>query len=154
MGLDMYLDARRYISNYAHDEEGQKLAQAVFAALNVQNPESYANSGVEVTLRAAYWRKANAEHQWFVNNVQDGNDNCAEYYVAREQLQALIDQCQRVIDKVDTPDGLPPMDGFFFGGTEIDEYYFEDLQHTVKQLTAALSNPDFEKADFYYRSSW
>ena len=23
-----------------------------------------------------YWRKANAIHKWFVDNVQDGNDDC------------------------------------------------------------------------------
>lgn len=154
MGLDMYLDARRYISNYTHDPEGQKLAAAVFAALGVKDPNAYANTGITVELRAGYWRKANSVHQWFVNNVQDGEDDCKDYYVTREQLQALALQCQRIIDKVDGPDELPPTDGFFFGSTEVDEYYFEDLEQTVEIIDKALANPDFEKADFYYHSSW
>ncbi len=43
-----------------------------------------------------YWRKANHIHKWFVDNVQDGNDNCKEYYVSRENLIELQD----VVDEV------------------------------------------------------
>ena len=33
-----------------------------------------------------YWRKANQIHKWFVDNVQDGVDDCGEYKVTKEQL--------------------------------------------------------------------
>jgi len=39
---------------------------------------------------AGYWRKAKAIHQWFVDNVQDGDDNCHEYYVSTDQLKNLL----------------------------------------------------------------
>lgn len=51
-----------------------------------------------------------------------------------------------------TPEDLPPQEGFFFGSTDVDEYYFEDLRNTVRQLKAALTLPD--DFEFYYRSSW
>ena len=35
---------------------------------------------------------------------------------------------------------LPTQDGFFFGDTGYDEWYWNDLQHTVKGLDAILRN--------------
>lgn len=46
---------------------------------------------------------------------------------------------------------LPPASGFFFGSTEIDEYYAEDLQNTIDQLEPLLKESD---VSFYYQSSW
>ena len=45
----------------------------------------------------ADWRKANQVHRWFVENVQDGNDDCDCYQVSEEQLQELLDTCKTVI---------------------------------------------------------
>lgn len=43
------------------------------------------------------WRKANHIHQWFVENVQDGNDDCGMYEVTKEQLEELLDICKEVL---------------------------------------------------------
>jgi hypothetical protein len=50
------------------------------------------------------------------------------------------------------PELLPPQSGFFFGGTEYDEYYFQDLEKTRKMIEDVLAEP--EGGDFYYQSSW
>lgn len=47
---------------------------------------------------------------------------------------------------------LPTQGGFFFGNTEYGEYYIQDLENTVLQLTKALAEED--DCDFYYHSSW
>ena len=41
-----------------------------------------------------YWRKANAIHKWFVDNVQGGEDDCREYPVSNDQLIELRDTCK------------------------------------------------------------
>ena len=47
---------------------------------------------------------------------------------------------------------LPTVDGFFFGSTEYDEYYINDLKHTIKVLKKELENSN---ADYYtYEASW
>ena len=47
---------------------------------------------------------------------------------------------------------LPSASGFFFGGTEYDEWYYNDIAHTIKCLTEALED---ESADeFEYHASW
>lgn len=46
-----------------------------------------------------YWRKANAIHQWFVDNVQDGEDDC-QYHreVTEDDLIELRDLCIDVVE--------------------------------------------------------
>lgn len=46
---------------------------------------------------------------------------------------------------------LPIAEGFFFGGTNYDQYYYEDLEQTKEILENALKEED---GDFYYRASW
>ena len=46
---------------------------------------------------------------------------------------------------------LPTGSGFFFGGEEYDEWYFNDIDNTIEVLKEALSDDD---ASYYYSSSW
>lgn len=48
---------------------------------------------------------------------------------------------------------LPTSCGFFFGGTEYDEYYVSDLTDTRDKLLEALKDDDGE-GSFYYQASW
>lgn len=41
----------------------------------------------------AYWRKANAIHNWFVENIQNGVDDCGTYEVTKEKLEELLHTC-------------------------------------------------------------
>jgi len=100
----------------------------------------------------AYWRKENHIHKWFVDNVQNGDDNCGDYLVTREQLNQLIAACNAVIKNEKVPaEVLPTQGGFFFGPTDYDESYIEGCENTVKMLTEAMTDEDCE---FYYSSSW
>lgn len=45
-----------------------------------------------------YWRKANHIHAWFVDNVQNGNDDCRSYLVDWEELRTLLSLCKKVIE--------------------------------------------------------
>ena len=51
---------------------------------------------------------------------------------------------------------LPPVSGFFFGGTAIDDWYIQGLKDTIKGLEDELENDDIrdERGDYYYTSSW
>ena len=89
---------------------------------------------------------------WFVKNTQDGEDDCKEYYVSREQLQTLVDTCKLVLkDKDSASELLPCQEGFFFGSTDYDEYYFGDLEETIKMIEPLIKE---ETGDFYYKASW
>lgn len=47
---------------------------------------------------------------------------------------------------------LPASSGFFFGGTDYDEYYMSKIVSTVAILDKALAMP--EGVSFYYQASW
>lgn len=143
MGLDMYLNAKRYLWS-ADERIKDKIAEA-FPEINAEVKS--------VIVEAAYWRKANAIHGWFVKNVQAGEDNCAEYNVSLEQLQDLVALCKEVLSNTSkAQELLPPIQGFFFGAYEIDDWYVYNLEKTVEQLEECLKWPS--EWDFYYQSSW
>ena len=119
--------------------------------------------------QVGYWRKANEIHNWFVENVQNGEDDC-DYHneCTREILEDLLHTCKTVLDSCATTyrDGqvvidssvaeelLPRCRGFFFGGDGYDEYYVSDIVDTIKILEDVLATTDFETQMVFYISSW
>ena len=150
MGLDMYLNAEYYVSDY--DEEGIRLANAIKAesvlGLGEFRPKN-------VTYELMYWRKANAIHNWFVNNVQEGKDDCQQSYVTLEKLTELRDLCDKILlNPEQGADLLPVAKGFFFGSYEYDEWYLQCVARTAEGLTKILNNPNVKKLWITYSSSW
>lgn len=172
-----------YISDWRHNRERDRAEalqyRGVLELLNVAkfstdaSPHGYVTftgDDVEVSINVGYWRKANQVHNWFVQNVQGGEDECRPHDVSREQLKTLSDLCQRVLDDSELEESevyagtryvaevsvaenlLPAESGFFFGGTDYDEWYLNDLRETVAQVESALQMP--EEWSFVYRSSW
>ena len=130
MGLDMYLYGRK--DNY--------------------NLTDYNIGRIGLQVEVGYWRKANAIHRWFVENVQGGDDNCATYSVSIDELKTLKSICEEVLNKPELADKkLPTKDGFFFGQTEYDEFYFNDIQETIDIVNKCL---DLDYDYFEYSSSW
>lgn len=134
-----------------------------------------------------YWRKANQIHNFFVENVQDGEDDCSYHNeCTKEILEDLLDKCYKVLtgsimmigqvkngqqyvdgEWVDCMEPgkviinpevaeelLPSCRGFFFGSTEYDEYYMQDIEYTIKIIKNVLATTDFETQMLAYCSSW
>lgn len=103
-----------------------------------------------------YWRKANAIHNWFVQNVQNGIDECQKSKVTVEQLKNFLATVETAIEAYSNGDFvilesiLPTTSGFFFGSTNYDEYYLEDLKQTKEILENAIDIG----GEFFYQSSW
>lgn len=143
MGLDMYLTKRHFIWS---DDRGSLRIEGARHAIK---PERVS----EIKEQVGYWRKANAIHLWFVKNMQDGVDNCEAHYVERKNLEQLLTVVDLVLDDhTRAKELLPTAEGFFFGGTEYDEYYFEDLVKTKDILTELLAEKT--EGEIYYQSSW
>lgn len=171
MGLDMYLEARKYVSK-GDWKEGELVPSPEFLKAASFGPDGltkYSDFGsATVCIPVGYWRKANAIHGWFVREVQGGVDDCREAYVSRQQLVALRDACKSVVSvsvsglgtgvyqRGAAAVGLLPTSGFFFGSTEMDEWYYADLKHTIEMIDHVLSliPEDFWDWSFYYHSSW
>lgn len=66
----------------------------------------------------------------------------------------MKDICKQVLeDRSLAEELLPTRVGFFFGSTEYDEDYFNDLAETVKQIEA-ISLDDISDCDLFYEASW
>jgi hypothetical protein len=150
MGLDMYLHKKTYVKNWDHQTADEKHQISIKKGGKVRKdiqPKRISSIEEEV----AYWRKFNALHKWFVENVQKGVDDCGDYYVDVDKLKELLAELEKVVkDKSKAAEILPTASGFFFGGTEYDEYYFQDVKDTIKVLKELVK----EEGDFYYHSSW
>ena len=153
MGLDMYMTARRYLSSYDKNETVQTARTAL--AETLQTLGAPADSEVKIVdVEVAYWRKANAIHNWIVAHVQNGDDDCREYTFHRETMQTLLKVCNTVIENPEEAEELlPPSSGFFFGSTEIDSYYWRDVKYTRDRLIEFLK-PESSAWRFCYQSSW
>ena len=142
---------------------------------------------MRITEEVGYWRKANQIHNWFVENIQNGVDDCNYHReVTEEDLRELLDICKRVLDSCEMVSGqiqngweykngqevpimedgkyvkdssvaeelLPSTSGFFFGRTDYDEYYVDDIKNTIDIINKVLETTDFDTQMVYYVSSW
>lgn len=149
MGLDMYLYRRTYVQNWEHHPPSRRYDITVAKG---GKPTAIDPKRINYIIEeVCNWRKANAIHNWFVKNVQGDIDDCREATLEREQLAELLGLIGKVLESKNAED-LPPTEGFFFGSTEVDEYYFTELERTQKVLTAVLAEES--DGDFYYHSSW
>ena len=105
MGLDMYLNRKTYVKNWAHHQEDERHEVTVKRGGQVR--EDIKPSRVTyITEEVAYWRKANAIHRWFVETCQNGEDDCREAYVTIAQVRDLVTVCKQVLSTVETVDGV------------------------------------------------
>lgn len=164
MGLDMYLTKKTFIgANYEHRGVSGKVDLTIKdSPVNIN-----LNRVTYISEEVGYWRKANQIHNWFVQNVQNGEDDCRDHRVSREDLQNLLQTVNLVLNAKGTPEessiieeNLPPTEGFFFGTTEINEWYWDDLEATKQIVSDVLAEMDIDAKnneswiDYYYASSW
>ena len=161
MGLDMYLSARKYISRIDFSKADTSTETLAFRQIidttetrEVVEPEGF--SGVTVEIPVMYWRKANAIHNWFVRELADEVDDCRPLELTVDRLRDLVKLCERVVDDNSKAEELLPTgEGFFFGGTEYDEYYFGDIAHTADRLRYVVAEMEARDIDWLvYQASW
>jgi hypothetical protein len=164
MGLDMYLYARKGISSIdwatASDGTLDKKPNADYTILTslmgatdwAYDPNQLAFA--QVSIQVGYWRKVNAIHNWFIENLTDGEDNCQPIYVPRSSLIDLKITCEEVLaDHSKAEELLPTGAGFFFGSTEYDEWYFHGIEKTVEIVSKLIEDVP-EGWAFEYQASW
>src|SRR5210317_642293 len=142
MGLDMYLTRKEYVKDWDHTPKEKRKNVEVF--MNGKKIDTKKLDYLE--FEVIDWRKVNHIHKWFVDNCQDGIDDCSIAFVPTDKLKELVDLCEYVLkDKEKAEELLPTQEGFFFGPTEYDEYYFEALEETVYVIDKELrEHPDDE----------
>lgn len=124
MGLDMYIYKCRKMNDFSAMDyyfaneafgyyEEKELAKAnndnfPFSLSDWDIPETMTEQKIKPLANAyskhstifetvASWVKANHIHAWFVNHIQNGNDNCHYYFVTEDDLLDLKEVCEKVL---------------------------------------------------------
>jgi hypothetical protein len=105
MGLDMYLHREVFVS-------GEDNVRDVLDETPYRGPVSPSFPTANIRFTVAYWRKANAIHKWFVDNVQGGVDECQTVTVTQDQLRDLLRTCQQVLKVARIAKGQPVVHGY------------------------------------------
>lgn len=152
MGLDQYLYRKTFL--WTGDYINEDARDSIVVTKGGKTHTSIKNDRIKyVVEEVGYWRKVNHIHKWFVDNVQGGMDDCEEYEVKEEQLRELLEICHQIVeDNEKAPQLLPTSNGFFFGGTEYDQYYYGSIVETINIIESVLTEDG--DGQFYYRASW
>jgi len=182
MGLDMYLTKKTYINNWS-DTTPEKQISVDVKLGGVQHPSIKPERVSHITEELMYWRKANQIHGWFTTHcidIQEGilyqvtKDHLQKLLLDCKKVLQILETAQKGITQVlggwkdgeeyyvdveiytDIPEVLkilPPTKGFFFGSNEVDDYYKETIEDTIRLLEEELSLPG-GLTEYEYQASW
>lgn len=168
MGLDMYLYLKQeeYKGIYISEPDDTDLTLDYPAGMEkIEETMKKMGDSKSVTrdtlYKVGYWRKANAIHQWFVDNCAGGEDDCRPVHCELEALETLLANC-KLVKRVPqmAEEVLPTQGGFFFGNTEYDDYYYQNIDDTIEILENviefiknAVANKDY-RWSVVYEASW
>lgn len=160
MGLDMYLYLKKYESVTSWEKGEAERKQGFYPEEMKELGENIFKRNFmskETSCQVGYWRKANAIHKWFVDKCADGVDDCRPVYVSKENLQELLDLVNETLaDPTKASALLPTQSGFFFGSTDYDEWYKQDLEYTrdlLKDVLDFMKDKDW-RWSIIYEASW
>lgn len=142
MGLDMYLRAKRTVTGttpYALSDMVENIGC------------DYEWATLAISVDVGYWRKCWLIHNWFVDTVQNGHDDCGEYWITKDTLHELYMACWKI--KLGTENTL------YESGLRFDDsdFYTFDLCDQIDRTIDVLENVlklDTNVWDLYYSSSW
>jgi len=102
----------------------------------------------EQSYEVCYWRKANAIHHYFTKDAEE--DNCVEFTVNVDDLTTLKNMCLKSLKNKEPL--LETASGFFWGGTDYDDYYWDMLSSTADDIEVILSH--HTEGDTYEYYAW
>lgn len=118
--------------------------------------------GVDEADGVGYFRKCNMLRKWMVDRVQYPEDgNCVDFLVSKETLEQLVADCETVLAAKNQKNAesvasrvMPTQGGFFFGNTEYNEYYYNDVELIRDTVSEIIKGTDFDNEDICYHEWW
>ena len=168
MGLDMYFSRRTYVGKLKSTKDSDDR----WSERDVNNMELKFDDAdlSHVKLKNVRYieevfgefRKFNALHAYVVENFASGVDNCETIYldidnlIQIQEVLSLVKESLSIGDKVIAGQTLPPKEGFFFGNTEIDKWYEQDVNEAVEVFGKIIEEHSIVgyNASYTYQASW
>jgi hypothetical protein len=181
MGLDMYLYKKTYVKNWNHTPKEHKFSITIkkggkkFEGIKKDRiSEITEQVGYWRKFNALHsWFVQNC-----ADGVDDcrpmyvSNEQMKELLDTLKKVVKVLDKSEKkkssvvvgwkgggveiredidVYDTDEVEDLLPTAPGFFFGGTEYDNYYYQSVSNTITLIEEVMAEGD---ADYYYEASW
>lgn len=179
MGLDMYLYRKTYVKNWDHQKPEERheitIKGPMAASINVSRISEITEQVAYWRKANAIHKWFVDNCAGGVDNCQEVPVEVEQLRELVKLCKKVLGLVELVAGKVHTgtiydaegkreeyedgqviaqqsiaADILPTQAGFFFGSTDYDEGYVDDLKGTLKQLKPLLE----DGGDFYYRASW
>lgn len=181
MGLDMYISAEKYIGGWNHgkDKIFDKMCKLIGVTPTNESPSISVDVTVGYWRKANAihsWFVKNVQDgkdecqksHVTREQLQELKDDCLKVLNSVETVEGTIKEGKTfygdgrveqhtrtgpVVAQTKLAESiLPTQSGFFFGGTDYDEYYLQDLKNTVEIIDRCLAME--ESWSFNYRASW
>ena len=133
--------------------------------------QSYTTMGLDIYFNKVKiestisFRKVN-----FLLNHFGYTENCTYISVTKEQIEDLVKKCADILIKLDytnfedgkqvaelvalCKDTLPTQSGFFFGSTDYNGFYFDNIKEVYKAMVELIENTDFDTHEILMDCSW
>ena len=139
MGLDIY-----FHKSTRRNWETYKRNQKKFNELPLEERDKARDNGKSPTdifykkaPEIGYFRKVNFLMEFF-----NYEGNCEYKEIDRSELEELQSRCNRVLNHKDDKELaaslLPPQAGFFFGNTDINDFYYGDVEEVKNWVDKVL----------------
>ena len=147
MGLDItFYKAKRLKDNETKerlDEIRKELAAEYLKSIDERNSKLIKEledekEKINPWNEVAYFRKVN-----FLIPFFGYEENCSNIEIDKYQVEDLIEACKEVLANHDKASFLlPTQEGFFFGSTDYDDWYFDDVQNVKEKFEEILADFD------------
>lgn len=106
-------------------------------------------------INLAYYRKVNFLVKFFQDREFDV-ENQTPLRIYKGDIEELLNCCNKVLnDHSKAPELLPTMDGFFFGSTDYNEYYFNSVERVRNDCIKLLDEFDsLDEDESIYFETW
>ena len=87
--------------------------------------------------------------------VKEGKiQNGATYSIETSKWEPILEDGKYIENADEIAEILPTQEGFFFGSTNYDQWYLEDIEFTKKEIEKLLDKTNFDEEECIYLASW
>ena len=152
MGLDQFISATIHVP-------AQKVGDVIEDNPILKKLVDDQFSLASVNFKLGQFRKFNALHGYIESRI-GGVENLQDIHI-NEIIDELYEDCKIILATKDSKDGnadaikrMPPTEGFFFGSTEVDSWYYSDVKELYDLLADLIKLSEIEGISFYYTAWW
>jgi len=136
------------------DQAVRRLSPESFALIQKWEAGDHEDPYPEVEEEQMWTGRKENHIQCYIEGEVGEVENCAYLPLQREHIERLVERLRQVKYDHDLAGSLlPTQAGFFFGGTDYDEWYFNDVDEELMEFQKILESWD-DSSVYVYWAWW